>query len=80
MAKLPTKAKTNPKNGVKYTLNVSFIPDCTVEERDAILRRAIIVEHNKYEKKPFRFIIAEKTMERAKVNIFVKKRVTAKPA
>jgi len=40
----------------------------------------IIVEHNKYEKKPFRFIIAEKTMEQAKVNIFVKKRVATKRA
>jgi len=75
MAKQPTKAKSTPKNEVKYTLVVPFINDCTIEERDAILRRALIQEQNKYEKKPFRFIIAEKTMEQAKVNVFVKKRV-----
>jgi hypothetical protein len=73
MAKLPTKAKSNPKNETKYVLTVPFIEDCTIEERDAILRRALIIEQNKYEKKPFRFIITEKTMKQAKVNIFVKK-------
>lgn len=78
MAKLPTKAKSNPKNEVKYTLTVHFIEDCTIEERDAILRRALIIEQNKYEKKPFRFIVAEKTMKQAKVSIFVKKRVITK--
>jgi hypothetical protein len=75
MAKLPTKAKSNPKKEVKYVLNVQFITDCTLEERDGILRRAIICEQNKYSTKPFRFIIIEKTMKQAKVNIFVKKRV-----
>lgn len=75
MAKQPTKVKSNPKNEIKYTLDVPFITDCTFEERESILRRAIIREQNKYEKKPFRFIIAEKTMAKAKVNIFVKKRV-----
>ena len=78
MAKLPTKAKSNPKNEVKYVLTVPFIKDCTIEERDSILRRALIIEQNKYEKKPFRFIIVEKTMRQAKVNIFVKKRVLSK--
>ena len=75
MAKQPTKAKSKPKNEVKYVITVPFIQDCTIEEREAILRRALITEQNKYEKKPFRFIIAEKTMEQAKINIFVKKRV-----
>jgi len=75
MAKLPTKAKSNPKKEVKYTLTVPFITDCTIDERDSILRRAIFCEHNKYVGKPFRYIIAEKTMKQAKVNIFVKKKV-----
>jgi len=75
MAKQPTKAKVKPKTEVKYVLTVPYIPDCTIEERDGILRRALFCEQSKYTGKPFRFIIAEKTMKQAKVNIFVKKKV-----
>jgi len=75
MAKQPTKAKTKPKSEVKYVLTVPFIVDCTIEEREGILRRAIFCEQNKYSGKPFRFIVAEKTMKQAKVNIFVRKKV-----
>ena len=75
MAKQPIKVKSKLKNEVKYIITVPFIEDCTIEERESILRRAIITEQNKYEKKPFRFIIAEKTMKQAKISIFVKKRV-----
>ena len=78
MAKQATKAKSNPKNEVKYTLTVPLITDYTLEERESIIRRAIICEQAKYEKKPFRFIIIEKTMKQAKINIFVKKRVVTK--
>jgi hypothetical protein len=78
MAKAPTKPKKNPKNEVKYTIVVPFVPDCTIDERESILRRALIRENNKYEGKPFRFIIAEKTMKQAKVSIFVRKRVASK--
>jgi len=78
MAKTPTKHKKNPKNEVKYTIVVPFVQDCTIEEREGILRRALIRENNKYEGKPFRFIVAEKTMKQAKVSIFVRKKATSK--
>jgi hypothetical protein len=74
MPKTPTKPKTKPKKEVKYVISVSFPADCTYEEREAIIRRALIRENNKYEGKPFRFIIIEKDMKLAKVNIFVRKR------
>jgi hypothetical protein len=74
MAKTPTKYKAKPKAETKYTITVPIVPDSTIEEREGIIRRAIIREHNKYEGVPFRFIIIEKTMKQAKINIFVKKK------
>ena len=74
MAKTPTKYKAKPKTEVKYVLTVPLIPDCTIDEREGIIRRALIREQNKYEGQPFRFIITEKTMKQAKINVFVKKK------
>jgi hypothetical protein len=74
MPKAPIKAKSKPKNEEMYTITVPFIKECTYEEREGILRRALIRENNKYEGRPFRFIIAEKDMKSAKVNIFVRKK------
>jgi hypothetical protein len=78
MPRTPTKAKSKPKNEEMYTITVPFINECTYEEREGILRRAIIAENNKYEGRPFRFIVAEKDMKLAKVNIFVRKKKGSK--
>jgi len=73
MAKEATKHKVKPKKEQKYTVIVPLIPNCSIQEREGIIRRVIYREQDKYSKCPFRFIIAEKTMEQAKINFFVKK-------
>ena len=78
MAKLPVKAKQKPKTEEMYTVVVPLIPDCSIDERESIIRRAIFREQAHYESKPFRFIITEKTMEQAKINFFVRKIVRTK--
>jgi hypothetical protein len=75
MAKQPTKAKAKPKSEVKYTKTIVFKCEPTYEERESIIRRAVYREQEPYKSKPFRFIIAEKTMESVKINFFVKKRL-----
>ena len=65
----PRKAKKEEM----YTISIKFPENCTYEEREHVLNRAIIKENYRYEKLPFRFIIAEKDMKTAKINIFVKK-------
>lgn len=73
MAKIALKMKSKPKKEEIYVLTVPFIPNCSYEERESIIRRAIYNEQEKYKGKPFRFIITEKDMKQAKINIFVKK-------
>ena len=72
MAKLPLKAKSKPKNEVKYTRTIVFKYEPTYDERESIIRRAIFSEQNEHEGKPLRWIVTEKTMEQAKINFFVK--------
>jgi len=74
MAKQPTRAKSKPKNEVKYTKTIIFKCEPTYDEREAIIRRAIYCEQAQYTGKPFRCIIAEKTMRSAKINFFVRKK------
>jgi len=76
MAKQTVKIKTKAEPA--YTLTVPFYPDCTIDERESIIRRAIYREQALYTGKPFKFIIAEKNMEFAKINIFVKKAIKSK--
>lgn len=74
MAKQPTKAKSKPKNETKYMKTIVFKYEPTYEERESIIRRAIFSEQAQYEGKPFRYIIAEKTMKSVKINFFVRKK------
>jgi hypothetical protein len=67
-----TYMKTKKKEEM-YTVNIKFPKDCTYEERESLIKRAIFKENAKYEKLPFRFIITDKDMKTARVNIFVKK-------
>jgi len=62
------------KKSEMYTISVKFPNNCTYEEREHVLKCAIIRENCKYDKLPFHYIITEKDMKSAKVNIFVKKK------
>jgi hypothetical protein len=73
MVKQPTKAKSKPKNEVNYTKTIVFKCEPTFDERESIIRRAIICEKALYENKPFRCLVIEKTMEQVKIKFFVKK-------
>ena len=78
MAKTATKFKTKPKSEVNYTRTIIFKYEPTFEERDAVIRRAIYREQDRYINKPFRYIIVEKTQELARIKFFVKKRISSK--
>jgi len=72
MVKQATKAKKPVKNERSYIKTIVFKYEPTFEERESIIRRAIYVEQEQYKNKPFRFLIAEKTMELVKIKFFVK--------
>lgn len=60
---------------LKYTVTVDFPTGITYEERESMLRRALICEENaarKHGYKTFKFIIAEKDMKSATVNFLVR--------
>jgi len=73
MPKQAQKYKTRPVKEKQYQKTLKLTKEYTFDERESILRRFIYTEQDKYKGKPFRFIVAEKTMEQIKVNFFVKK-------
>jgi hypothetical protein len=72
MAKTATKVKKPVKNEISYIRTIVFKYEPMFEERESIIRRAIYLEQEQYKNKPFRFLIAEKTLELVKIKFFVK--------
>jgi hypothetical protein len=72
MPKTSGRYKAKPKKEKVYTKVLDLAREYSFEERESIIRRAIYSEQDKYKGKPFRFIIAEKTMKQVKINFFVK--------
>jgi hypothetical protein len=70
MSKQPTKYKTKPKKETIYFKEITFKGEPTFEERESIVRRALIQEQAKH--KILRWIIAEKDMKMAKIKFFTK--------
>jgi hypothetical protein len=60
------------KKEKKYEVVIELPPNVTYEERESILRRAVYQEQDKHAKKPFRFIVVEKSMEIIILNCFTK--------
>jgi len=55
-----------------YFQTVTFKGEPTYEERESIIRRAILCEQTKTKGKALRWIIAEKDMKKVKIKFFRK--------
>ena len=57
---------------ISYIKTVVFKYEPTLEERESIVRRAIICEQNATNDKSLRWIIVEKDMEKVRIKFFKK--------
>jgi len=78
MSKQPTRYKLKPKKETVYFKTLNFKGDPTFEERESIVKRAIIQEQVKH--KTLRWIIAEKDMKTARIKFFTKRMSSSKEA
>lgn len=72
MAKLPTKYKPKAKVEKEYVKTIVFKYEPTFDERESIIRRAILCEQAETKNKTLRWIIIQKDMEVVKIKYFVK--------
>jgi len=66
------RERNNMAKEISYFRTIVFKYEPTFEERESIIRRAIICEQNEFSGKSLRWIVVEKDMELVKIKFFRK--------